>query len=78
LIDFAQDRNGTVRYRSDTRPCERCNLSDYDGKPMPRPARRTKQLIDAMSAYQTVHMLEGVIQRGTATPLLELKRPVFG
>ena len=31
-----------------------------------------------MSAFQTVHMLEGVIQRGTATPLLDLKRPIFG
>ena len=78
LIDFAQDRNGKVRYRSDTRPCERCNLPDYDGKPMPRPPLRTKQVIDAMSAFQTVHMLEGVIQRGTATPLLTLKRPIFG
>ena len=78
LIDFAQDRNGRVRYRSDTRACERCNLPDYDGKPMPRPALRTKQVIDAMSAYQTVHMLEGVIERGTATSLQTLKRPIFG
>ena len=78
LIDFVQDRNGKVRYRADTRSCEGCNMPEYDGKPMPRPAVRTKQAIDAMSAFQTVHMLEGVIQRGTATPLLDLKRPIFG
>jgi penicillin-binding protein 1A len=78
LIDFVQDRNGKVRYRADTRVCERCNMPEYDGKPMPRPAPRTKQAIDPMSAYQTVHMLEGVIQRGTATQLLDLKRPIFG
>ncbi len=78
LIDFAQDRNGKVRYRADTRPCERCNLAEYDGKPMPRPPIRNKQVMDAMTAFQTVHMLEGVIQRGTATPLLDLKRPIFG
>ncbi|MFM2100943.1 MAG: hypothetical protein RLZZ366_2482 [Pseudomonadota bacterium] len=78
LIDFVQDRNGKIRFRADTRPCEHCNLAEYDGKPMPRPPLQTKQVIDAMSAFQVVHMLEGVIQRGTATPLLTLKRPIFG
>lgn len=78
LIDFVQDRNGKVRYRADTRPCERCNMPEYDGAPMPRPPARTKQAMDPLSAYQTVHMLEGVIQRGTATQLIDLKRPIFG
>lgn len=78
LIDFAQDRNGKVRYRADTRPCDRCNIAEYDGKPMPRPAPRTKQVMDPQSAYQTVHMLEGVVQRGTAVALSDMKRPLFG
>jgi penicillin-binding protein 1A len=78
LIDFVQDRSGKVRYRADNRACDGCNMPEYDGKPMPRPAARTKQAIDPLSAYQTVHMLEGVIQRGTATQLIDLKRPIFG
>ena len=78
LVDFVQDRNGKVRFRADTRPCERCKMAEYDGKPMPRPPARTKQVIDPLTAYQVVHMLEGVIQRGTATPLRDLKRPIFG
>jgi penicillin-binding protein 1A len=78
LIDFVQDRRGKVRYRADTRPCERCNMPEYDGKPMPRPMGKVRQAIDPLSAYQTVHMLEGVIQRGTATALKDLKRPIFG
>jgi penicillin-binding protein 1A len=78
LIDFAQDRNGKVRFKSDTRQCDRCNMANYDGKPMPRPAVRTKQAMDPLSAYQMVHMLEGVVQRGTATALRDLKRPIFG
>ncbi len=78
LIDFVQDRNGKVRYRADNRACDGCNMPEYDGKPMPRPATRSKQAIDPLSAYQTVHMLEGVIQRGTATQLIDLKRPIFG
>ncbi len=78
IIDFVQDRRGKVRYRADARPCERCNMAEYDGKPMPRPFAKVRQAIDPLSAYQTVHMLEGVIQRGTATALKDLKRPIFG
>ncbi|MEA2998455.1 MAG: penicillin-binding protein [Sphingomonadales bacterium] len=78
LIDYIQDRNGRVIYRADTRPCDGCNASDWDGKPMPRPPLRTKQVVDPMTAYQMVHIMEGVVQRGTAVVLRDLKRPLFG
>ena len=78
LIDYVQDRNGKVIYRADTRPCEGCNAPDWNGRPMPRPPLRTKQLMDPMTAYQMVHILEGVVQRGTAQVLRDLKRPLFG
>jgi penicillin-binding protein 1A len=78
LIDFVQDRHGKVILRADTRPCERCNMAEYDGKPMPRPPVRTRQVMDPMTAYQVVHITEGVIQRGTATVLRDLNRPLFG
>ncbi len=78
IVDFVQDRSGKVRFRADTRSCEGCNMPDYNGSPMPRPPSRTKQLMNAQSAFQVVHMLEGVVQRGTATDLLALKRPIFG
>src|ERR671921_2132889 len=45
---------------------------------MPRPPLRTKQLMDPMTAYQMVHILEGVVQRGTAVVLRDLGRPLFG
>jgi penicillin-binding protein 1A len=45
---------------------------------MPRLAPRGKQVIDARTAYQTVHMLEGVITRGTAVVLRDLGLPLFG
>ena len=44
---------------------------------MPRPSR-TRQVMDPMTAYQVVHILEGVVQRGTATILRDLDRPLFG
>ena len=78
LIDYIQDRNGKVIFRADTRPCEGCNAPDWNGRPMPRPPLRTKQLLDPMTAYQMVHILEGVVQRGTAQVLRDLGRPLFG
>ena len=78
LVDFVQDRRGKVIFRMDTRPCEQCNMPEWDGKAMPRPPRRTKQIMDPMTAYQIVHVTEGVIQRGTATVLRDLDRPIFG
>lgn len=78
MIDYIQDRHGKVIYRTDTRPCEGCDAPDWNGKPMPRPPLRTKQLMDPMTAYQVVHMLEGVVTRGTAQRLRDLNRPLFG
>jgi penicillin-binding protein 1A len=78
LIDYVQDRHGRVIWRADTRPCEGCNAPDWDGRPMPRPPLRTRQVVDPMTAYQIVHILEGVVQRGTATILRDLGRPLFG
>ncbi|MEQ1540629.1 MAG: transglycosylase domain-containing protein [Novosphingobium sp.] len=77
-IDFVQDRNGKVIWRADTRRCNTCNMANWDGKPMPRLASRGKQTIDPRTAYQVVHMLEGVITRGTAVVLKDLNLPLFG
>jgi len=85
VIDYVQDRNGKVIFRTDNR-CQvmeadnggACNAADWDAKAMPRPPSRQKQLLDAQAAYQMVHIMEGVIQRGTATVLRDLDRPMFG
>ncbi|WP_422055482.1 penicillin-binding protein 1A [Sphingomonas sp.] len=78
LIDFVQNRHGKIVWPENWRPCDRCNMPDWDGKPMPRPVNRARQVLDAMSAYQMVHITEGVIQRGTATVLRDLDRPIMG
>ncbi len=78
LIDVVQDRRGRVIFPAQWRPCEGCNSTDWNGSPMPRFAQTGRQLMDPVTAYQVVHMLEGVIQRGTATMLLDLDRPLFG
>jgi penicillin-binding protein 1A len=55
-----------------------CNATDWDGKGMPRPPSRDRQILDPMAAFQMVHIMEGVVQRGTATVLRDLDRPMFG
>jgi penicillin-binding protein 1A len=79
-IDYVEDRDGKVIYRTDNR-CAlmgNCNAPDWNGGPMPRPPSRTRQLVDPMAAFQMVHVMEGVIIRGTATVLRDLNRPLFG
>jgi penicillin-binding protein 1A len=78
LVDYIQNRHGRVIWRADTRPCDGCNAPDWNGRPMPRPPLRTRQVVDPMTAYQMIHILEGVVQRGTATILRDLGRPLFG
>ncbi len=78
LIDLAQDRHGAVIWPENWRACDGCNMRDWNGRPMPRPQTGGRQVLDAMSAYQMVHITEGVIQRGTATGLRDLNRPMFG
>jgi penicillin-binding protein 1A len=78
LIDFVQDRRGKVIWRADPRECTGCNMPQWDGKAMPRFAERGKQVLDPRTSYQVVHMLEGVVQRGTATVLRDLNIPLFG
>lgn len=78
FIDFAQNRKGKVIWPAKWKPCQGCRAPDWNGRPMPRFTPAGKQVMDPITAYQVVHMLEGVIQRGTAVTLRELNRPLFG
>lgn len=78
LIDFVQNRRGEVIWPENWRPCDECNAPDWNGRAMPRPATRARQVVDPHAAYQIVHITEGVIQRGTATVLRDLGRPIMG
>ncbi|MGI4878835.1 MAG: penicillin-binding protein 1A [Janthinobacterium lividum] len=78
LIDLVQDRHGKVVWRADPRLCEGCNSPDYTGEAMPRPGGTPKQVIDARTAYQAVHLMEGVVTRGTAAGLRDFDRPLAG
>ncbi|MFA7261532.1 MAG: penicillin-binding protein 1A [Caulobacter sp.] len=77
LIELVQDREGRVIYRADKRDCPRCTAG-FGGEESPRVASAGEQVIDPITAYQISSMLEGVVQRGTATQARVLGRPVGG
>jgi penicillin-binding protein 1A len=78
VIDYVQDRRGKVIWRADERACRGCNMPEWDGEPMPRFGLKGEQAMDPRTAFQVMHMLEGVVQRGTATNLRDLGLPLFG
>ena len=78
VIDYVQDRRGKVIFRSDKRECTGCNMDDWDGQPMPRFEPGGRQVLDPRTAFQVVHMLQGVVTRGTAVRLRSLELPLFG
>ena len=77
LIELVQDRNGETIFRADKRDCPRC-LAGFNGDESPRIAPGGEQVMDPITAYQVTSMLQGVVQRGTATSALVLNRPVGG
>ena len=78
VVDYVQDRDGKVIFRSDKRECTGCNMDEYDGQPMPRFEPAGRQVLDPRTAFQVVHMLQGVVTRGTAVRLRSLELPLFG
>ena len=67
LIDRIQDRYGHTIYRHDQRECRGCDADKWNDQPEPTLVDRREQVIDPMTAYQITSMMEGVVQRGTAT-----------
>ncbi len=79
LIDRIQDRWGKSVWRHDARQCPGCAADSWgSGQEEPEIADDRKQIIDPHTAYQMTSIMEGVIQRGTATTLKSLNRPLAG
>ncbi|MDQ4061453.1 MAG: penicillin-binding protein 1A [Pseudomonadota bacterium] len=78
LIDRIQDRHGRTIYKHDERSCESCNATAWKGQDEPAVADNREQVLDPMTAYQMTSMLEGVVQRGTATTVKEVGKPLAG
>ena len=78
LIDRVQDRYGRTVYKHDQRVCENCSAVQWFGQEEPELIDNRDQVLDPMTAFQITSMMEGVVQRGTATKLRDLGRPIAG
>ncbi|MBO9427066.1 penicillin-binding protein 1A [Labrenzia sp. R4_1] len=78
LIDRIQDRYGRTIYKHDSRICDGCTQNAWDGQSEPTLIDNREQVLDPMTAYQITSMMEGVVQRGTATSVRAVNRPVAG
>jgi penicillin-binding protein 1A len=78
LIDHIQDRYGRTVWHHDTRSCDKCAARECTGEDEPEIADDRKQIIDPMTSYQAIHIMEGVVERGTAQKLKVLARPIAG
>jgi penicillin-binding protein 1A len=78
LIDRIQDRWGHTVWRHDQRVCETCKADAWNNQDEPEIPDDRVQIMDPHTAYQMTSILEGVIQRGTATSLKSLDRPLAG
>ena len=78
LIDRIQDRTGKTIDRHDKRVCEGCNVEAYAGQDEPLIASDAENILDSRTAYQIVHMLEGVVERGTAMVARDVGVPLAG
>ena len=78
LIDRIQDRYGHTIFKHDQRECVGCDADKWGGQPEPTLIDRREQVIDPMTAYQITSMMEGVVQRGTATVVRDVGKPIAG
>jgi penicillin-binding protein 1A len=78
FIDRVQDRNGATIYKADQRPCDSCANVDWENQEPPLLPDTRAQIEDPTTAYQVVHILEGVIERGTGRTIASVGKPLAG
>jgi len=78
LIDRIQDRYGKTIYRHDQRECRGCTAPKWENQNEPTLVDKRDRVIDPMTAYQITSIMEGVVQRGTATVVKEVGKPIAG
>nr|WP_245220444.1 MULTISPECIES: PBP1A family penicillin-binding protein [unclassified Ruegeria] len=78
LVDRIQDRFGKTIYRHDDRQCLDCNSTWLEPDESPTLVTDRAQVMDAITAYQLTSMMKGVVDRGTASSVVNLPVPTAG
>lgn len=79
-IERIDNQHGKVIYRRDTRECSACTIevnATLPSAPPELPDMR-ERIVDPRLAYQMTSLLQGVVQRGTATRANALSKPLAG
>ncbi|MBT5186845.1 MAG: penicillin-binding protein, partial [Kordiimonadaceae bacterium] len=72
------DRRGKTIFSHDDRACENCVADQWNYQAVPELPDQREEVLDKVTAYQVVSMLEGVVQRGTGVRIRALRRPLAG
>jgi len=78
LIDRIQNRYGETVWRHDQRECVGCQAEAWLEQDEPELIDNRERVVDAMTAYQMVSILEGVVKRGTGYRAKKIGKPVAG
>lgn len=78
FIERIQNRDGKTIFKQDQRECENCTPLRFDNQAVPSIRDAREQIIDPLSAYQMVSILEGVAVRGTGARLRSLNKHLAG
>ena len=79
LIDRVQDRDGKTVWRADKRDCAGCQSAGWMPQLTPPEIPDTREQVeDPRTTYQMVNILQGVVQRGTASRLHDIDFPLAG
>ncbi len=79
VVDRVQDGRGQTLFRHDPRLCQGCEQKAFNPSGTPLLFDQRPQIMDPVTAYQLVSMLQGVVLRGTgARTVGDLGFPVAG
>jgi len=78
MIDRIQNRYGETIWKHDLRECVGCQAEAWLRQEEPELVDNRERVIDAMTAYQMVSILEGVVQDGTGFRAKEVGKPLAG
>ena len=79
MIKSIYSKEGYKILHNEIKSCQNCKLdSIVSDTPLPNVLIDQKEVLDPRIAYQITSMLEGVVIRGTAKKLQELKIPLAG
>ena len=78
LVDRVQDKHGKTIYQAGLQVCSNCSTPNLPEGKVPDIFSFNPQIIDPVTAYQITSMLQGVVERGTASRTVKVDFPVAG